>query len=90
MCASSCFRQGHRLNRVRSGERHPVHHKDHAGAQLSNEQIQYLRQNPDQIPSQMDPWPLDLDGPLIQVDTTDFDRVDYGGVLRQIHALLEP
>lgn len=77
------------VERVKSRERHPVHHKEYAALELSPEQIQHLLQNPHLITSQMDFEPLDLPCPLIQIDTTDFDRVDYDRVLGRLHALLE-
>ena len=78
------------VNRAKSGERHPVHYKEYAAVKLSDEQIQYLLQNPKLAGSpNLDPEPLNLECPLIQVDTSNFDRVNYDGLLGQLHALLE-
>lgn len=51
-----------------SGERHPGH--------VDISRLDELR------PILLAPWPaLDLDGPLVTVDTTDFEVIDYGELL---------
>jgi predicted kinase len=61
--------------RWESGERHPGH--------VDDQSFEEIRQTllPGRLP------PLDLDGPLIEVDTTDFGEIDYEGVVGKIRRL---
>jgi len=59
-------------SRELSGERHP----GHAG-QASLEEIEQIILR--------GPWPaLPIDGELIRVDTTDFEAIDYAGIVRRL------
>lgn len=57
------------MNRISSGNRHPGHH--------TRDKAQEHLEGPKRIP-------LALDIPLIEIDMTDFEKVDYQELLRQI------
>lgn len=66
-----------RLQRFQSRARHPGHADGEvAGAEAEAWKGETLA-------------PLDVDGPLIEVNTTDLSRVDYAGVLRRIRANIQ-
>ena len=64
--------------RVESGERHP----GHADQAIESDQfIEVLRGGR---------WAaLDIDSALVRVDTTDFDRIDYAGLLDTVRAMAQ-
>lgn len=63
--------------RADSGDRHPGHRDEDVFGQLRCHLAQ------DRSPR------MELDGPVIEVDTTDFGQLDYGSVLRQVRAIVE-
>ncbi len=58
--------------RWESGERHPGHVDDQSFAEIRRTLL------PGRLP------PLDLDGPLIEIDTTDFSKIDYDDLFTKI------
>ena len=65
-----------RLQRFQSRQRHP----GHADGEVSDDEAAMWKAQT--------LAPLDVDGLLIEVDTTDLSKVDYEDVLRQIRAFL--
>jgi predicted kinase len=63
-------------HRIASGERHPGHIDHLAASELDATAVRG--------------WspPLGLDGPRIELDTTDFDRIDYAALVAQIKRLI--
>lgn len=77
-----CWSQGESLvkrfqERMRTAQRHPGH--------VDELNFSKLRQ----ILLQGRQAPLDLPGILLEVDTTDFNRLDYAGLIAKILAVLE-
>jgi len=62
------------LDRQTSGNRHPGHHD----LDIFQEDIADTRCEP-----------LAIDSPLIEIDTTDFNAVNFNGLVRRIRALIE-
>ncbi len=60
------------MARARSGERHPGHIDHLSYAEFA----ETLRRGPAE--------PLEIGGPLFEVDTTDWAAVDYAGLLEQV------
>jgi predicted kinase len=63
-------------SRAETGKRHPGH-----GDQ---DVLEELYRNLGNVSSQV----LDIDGAVIEVDTTDFDKVDYQGILDRVKKLI--
>ncbi len=61
--------------RWESGERHPGHVDDQSFAEICKTLL----------PGRL--APIDLDGPLIEVDTTHVDQIDYEGLFEEIRRL---
>ncbi len=67
-------------NRAGSDERHPGHDAGHGDGVLIDELRLRLEDGTY--------GPLDIEGRLITVDTTDFATVDYSGVLKAVQDML--
>ena len=63
--------------RVESGNRHPGHREEYAFDQLK-----------DSLSKEESPV-LDIGGEVIEVDTTDFEKIDYPAILNQVRIFLE-
>lgn len=69
-----CYSEGHtRLQRFQARTRHPGHADNELTAAAAE----------DWRTEKLDP--LDLPGPLLEIDTTDLTQLDYNTVLNQIH-----
>ena len=64
-------------SRVESGSRHPGHREEMAYDQL-RESL-----------SREESYTLDVDGEIIEVDTTDFEKIDFDGILDRTRKFLE-
>lgn len=62
--------------RAKTGNRHP----GHGDNDVLDELYKYLADEKPQI--------LDIGGLVIEVDTTDFEKIDYQGILKQVNSFL--
>lgn len=63
--------------RIETGNRHP----GHGDSQVLNELYENLAND--------NPPVLDIGGEIIEVDTTDFEKIDYQNILKQVNAFLD-
>ncbi len=74
------------LERIQTGARHPVHLKERELAALSLDQRMELLKDSNFM--RAEDQPMDLEVPLIRVDTSDFAKLDYGFILNSVRRFI--